>query len=381
MLQLKKNFTQNKILYSIFLALALPYPMTACIYTILSIYVLCFHRECLTQNKKLTTPILWFLLIITSTSLIYQNWLGVFVCIILTSLFILTFYYITYATKEIFNDCLILLLVLSIIWAIISLFQYHQILQNNNIQGFVIKFFSRRENRISAVMMNANYYASTLEIVILIAVYKLFNTVNIKHKFFYFIICCINIAMLMLTASRAGWIAIIGGLFVYFVLNKNKYIASIFILCSIFVLIYFCLNTHLIPRIDYLIDNLSVRFNIFETAIKGIFNKPLFGQGPMTYMMIYEQYGGHNTHHSHNILLEPLLSFGIIGTITLSIFFKNIALNLITHYKKNYKNIALIIAICTTTIIHGMADFSIFFIQPGILFLLLMLSYNIKGTI
>lgn len=368
---------QHMLIYSMILSLAFPYYITTIYFFLLTIYILFIDRSFYINQLKYTKPISLFLTIITATSLLYQNWIGLLVSLILVCIFTLSFYFIEYSTKDVFEKCMNLLIIISIIWFVLSMFQYIQILKNNNIDHFIIKFFSRRENRINAVMMNANYYASTLEIVLLMIVYKFFNTSNIKNKILYGLVFIMNFFTLLLTSSRAGWIGLIGGLFIYFILNKNKLMASLFIVSALTLCIFLCFNIHLIPRIDYLLDNLSVRFNIFNTAIQGIMDKPLFGQGPMTYLMIFEQYNGHNTHHSHNILLEPLLSFGLIAAIPLIYFFKTILFNCIKIYKEHYKIIALIFSVFTTTLIHGMADFSIFFIQPGFIFLLIILSYVI----
>jgi hypothetical protein len=54
-----------------------------------------------------------------------------------------------------------------------------------------------------------------------------------------------------------------------------------------------------------------IRTNIWLEALDGIRRYPLFGVGAMGYLHLSEL---HKYYHSHNMLLEMLISFGIVGT-------------------------------------------------------------------
>lgn len=376
---IKKYSKEQLIILTTIISLLLPYYITTIYFSILTIYLLFKYKNIISIKNKANKLILCFFTLITLTSIVYQNWLGLFVAIILFCIFYIALFIKKYCTNDLFELCLEILLVISLIWACVAMVQYMNILDKNNIDHFVIKFFSKRDNRITAVMMNANYYAQVLEMIILVGVYKLFkNKDNIKLSIYYVFVNLINIFMLLLTSSRTGWLGLIAGLFVLFILNKNYNIVSIYIIGGIIVVIYFLLNIDKIPRIDYLLSNLGVRGLIWSTAVEGIKNNPLFGQGPMTYMLIFESLAGHNTHHSHSIILEPILSFGIVGCIPLILLIKKYFIFLLQFIKNNILQAALILGSITAVLTHGLTDFSIFFIQPGFIFLFISLSIYYK---
>lgn len=373
---LKQFNKEQKIIISTILSLLLPYYLTAIYFFIISIYIIKNYNQQLLQSKPYSKYLTFFILFISIISILFQNWLGLFVSIILASIFIITLFYYCYTTKKLFEIILDILIFISIIWFIISIYQYIQILNNNGYQNFIIKFFSKRENRVSSIMMNANYYASVLQMIILITIYKIYNTKNIKINIYYITTILLNIFILSLTSSRTAWVSLIVAIFIFFLFNKNKKISFVFISLGLLVCCYFFVNPHLIPRIQYLLSNMDVRINIWQTSINGILSNPISGQGPMTYMMIFENLNGHNTHHAHSIFLDPLLSFGIIGTILLLLFYKQLLINNIKIYKQNRLHSAIVIATITSVLVHGLTDYAIFFIQPGFIFLIILYSYK-----
>lgn len=120
-----------------------------------------------------------------------------------------------------------------------------------------------------------------------------------------------------MTGCRTAFVATAGAMLVFLIINKNYRICSLIGLLCIIGGIYFIFNPEQFPRIEKLVDNFTVRTKIWHAAIEGIKAHPLFGQGPMTYMMIFKQYGGHVTQHAHSVYLDPILSFGVVGVATL----------------------------------------------------------------
>ena len=89
-----------------------------------------------------------------------------------------------------------------------------------------------------------------------------------------------------MTGCRTAFVATAGAMLVFLIINKNYRICSLIGLLCIIGGVYFIFNPEQFPRIEKLVDNFTVRTKIWHAAIEGIKAHPLFGQGPMTYMMI-----------------------------------------------------------------------------------------------
>ena len=52
---------------------------------------------------------------------------------------------------------------------------------------------------------------------------------------------------------------------------------------------------------------------MWSTALKGIADHALFGMGPSAYQLVWPAYSGYPTFHAHNLFLDTLLNFGVVG--------------------------------------------------------------------
>ena len=96
-------------------------------------------------------------------------------------------------------------------------------------------------------------------------------------------------------------------------------------------------------------------------------------------MHIWKQYNGHNTQHAHNIFLDPPLSFGIVGILMILPYFISCIKRTYITYKlhKNDTLVALIIGLIVMTYIHGLLDYTIFFIQTSFTLFMVISSFDI----
>ena len=89
---------------------------------------------------------------------------------------------------------------------------------------------------------------------------------------------------------------------------------------------------------------------------------PFFGRGMMGYAQFYEKFGGPKNTHCHNLVIDMLSSFGIIGNIPLVAF---VVRNIKSAAKSRY--IPLFFAIFGAVMLHGLTDVTIAWIQTGAL--------------
>lgn len=377
---LKKHFSKEQLMI-ILTALSLSTPFYICVpFLLLETLYLLYTKKIINAFK--TTPkskyLIIFMILTLVISLIYRNWIGVG-CVVLIFIFIsLMLYYRKYINEEVFELILDMLIALSILWAIYGLYEQLQILNRLGYDHFTLKVFSRRENRLNSVFFNANYYAMMIEFIIMMIGYKIFGTKELKKQVYYFITACINFFLLYMTGCRTAFIATAVAMLVFLIINKNYWICCLIGMACIVIGIFFIIHPEQFPRIEKLVDNFTVRTKIWHTAIEGIKAHPLFGQGPMTYMMIFKQYAGHNTQHAHSIYLDPILSFGVIGVTTLIPYILDNCKRLFKVYKQkiNLRYVALVISCIVVILLHGTLDYTIFWVHTGMLFLMIASSFE-----
>ena len=82
-------------------------------------------------------------------------------------------------------------------------------------------------------------------------------------------------------------------------------------------------------------------------------------------MMILNKYNGHLTQHAHSVYLDPLLSFGIIGLACLVPYVYDNCKRLY-KVKEHYSYIALVMGFIGVLLIHGILDYTIFWIHTDV---------------
>ncbi len=254
----------------------------------------------------------------------------------------------------------------------------YQIININIALGaeFLFAIHNAPSQRVTGVFLNANYYATILEFVLLMAFYKIFLVKEKESSVaFYLLVIFINGFMLYLTGSRTAWGAIFVSIPIIFLFQK-KYYLSFSLFCLSFLAFFITLQLEFFPRIESIMSDFMVRVNIWKTGFKGFLMHPLIGQGPYAYLHLFKELGGPKAPHSHSIYVDSLLSFGIIPLIS---FFIYITDYFVMFFKSsNRKSYALIVGVITATLIHGIFDFTILEIQVGLLFFLIMSSIGIN---
>lgn len=382
---LKTHFThhQRYIIVAVF-SMFLPFYMCGGILIFLTLRLLWKGeiQEAYRQIPK-SRFIIYFSLLSAIVSLFYQNYYG-FVCSI-GILVILSFvlYYRIHIDSRLFEYITNCIIVLSIFAALYGLIEYIGILNSYNIDQFEIMIFNRPQDRINSVFFNANYYAMMIEFFVCLTFYKILKIKDIKlewKKFIYYVaVIGLNLFVLLLTACRTAWPALASGILIMLIVDKHYKTCACILALVIVACIYFLLNPSKFPRVDNIVAYFMTRAGIWEVAIQNIITHPLFGEGPMTYMHIYPLYHGHPTEHAHSIYLDPLLCFGIVGLLTIAPYiYSNIQrLYRLWKLKVDKTLVALIVSFTVMIFIHGILDYTIFFVQTGFLYLLIASSFDV----
>ncbi len=255
-------------------------------------------------------------------------------------------------------------------WGIL---EYLSIIEKMGIEFTELVIFDSPKNRVNSTFYNANFYAQLIQFFVLMCIYKILNTKETHRIIFYTLTILCNLFALYLTGCRTGWLSFIFTLPLMFYMNGWKkvcYGLSGLIVLSLLVI---CVNPSLFPRFDSILSSFSVRIDIWLTAIKGIKDNLLFGLGIGGYILIFSKYDGYPANHAHNVLLDPMLSFGLVGMFIFLIFFIPVCKEIYALYKKkiDMKMLGLILCFVIAVLVHGIFNYSIMWSQTGIIFLLI----------
>ncbi|MEG0692682.1 MAG: O-antigen ligase family protein, partial [Oscillospiraceae bacterium] len=166
----------------------------------------------------------------------------------------------------------------------------------------VQKMMLGSEFRTTGGLLNANYYGTICELVIIIAVYRALT--NKKYRGIYFTIAAMNVAGIFLCDCQSAWIAVMAGVIGLLVFSGHKKQGFIFLIVSIILVVIGLFTPGLLPRMDVMPQTFTTRMNIWTTAFQGIKAHWLFGQGTLTYLFIYKLYDGYKTYHAHSLYLD-----------------------------------------------------------------------------
>ena len=321
MMKLLKTFSWSDWLILIMsISLFLPHEIN-CAFLLASVIFIVLKRELVSSLDSM--PGKWFLFIFfvleLIVSIVYQNWTGTLIVINFMGLFFYLAFYHKFIRKEVFTFCIDVIIVLMTAIGIYALFQFNEVSKMGGyaFTDFVIQNSPKR--RITGVFQNANIFAMMIEVVLTLILYRFLQVKHILQKGVYFIVAIFLFVIMALTGCRAALIPLVFVIPILLFAAKEKRLLILYCICLMGVIGLVIAKPTIIPRIDD-ISTIESRVKIWKTAIKGFKMYPIFGNGPWTYQRIYPFFHGHKAVHAHNIYLDSLLSFGVVGFTLLAGF-------------------------------------------------------------
>lgn len=292
---------------------------------------------------------------------IYGNWLGLAAGLAFFVIFIFYLYLTTVMNEGLFNAVIDLTCIISLLYVLIALVQ---------------KLIGVENNRAFSTFENANYYSYAVELIMMMSFYRLSTVKTWTHRAFLAIVIMANTLAIWTAGSNSAWPSIFVGLVVLFAMNRQT--KSLLALIALYVIgIKLALSLpSIFPRLRFLEFQESTRTDIWLQALIGIQQHLLFGVGAMGF---YHLTGGPN-YHAHDLLLEMLVSFGLVGTFFLLMHFGATFWDIGKRFRQSpYKKIyALVFACVAVTIIHGIADVTVMWPQTGMLLALILAGAGIR---
>ncbi len=270
------------------------------------------------------------------------------------------FFFVNIMTKKAFLAGIKLSVFLSLTSFLISVFQ------------LIFKIYPdpiERPGRVASVYMNENYYGTVLEFICLFALYLICKSKNVKQKILYSAFLILNLISLWFCQTRMAFIVVAVSFFIFLFFYKRKisYCILGFIgICALALIFY----PQLLPRFDSIASYFDFRLGIWECALRSFRDSPLLGRGYFSYSFIWRDYFVTEYFpalHAHNLYIELLINFGLLGSIPLALFCISKCISCIKNcIKSNSRlNLSFVIAAICAVCIHGLADTTILWPQTG----------------
>ncbi|MCK9506399.1 MAG: O-antigen ligase family protein [Porticoccaceae bacterium] len=200
-----------------------------------------------------------------------------------------------------------------------------------------------------------------------------------------FVIASGFVAYLCLLAKSEGAVygLVMTGLFygLFFSAKKYRPLFAIAILGWILLLIYIYVNPGVVSVLSgYEGGSLQARSEIFSNVFQALDGNLLFGLGVGTFRYIPEvAVNGENFIHPHNIYLEILYSFGLVGVLVLAFVFWSAARRIELPLLKSQQVCVLLFLMLVYYSAKGMSDIKLLY-QPSMSFYAIAIGFLVGAT-
>lgn len=362
----KKLSCPENLIYIAFASTFLPYLLTGIVMVVLGIYILCTHHNRQLVFSHIGSKLLILFTIYTSLiALIRDNFIGFACSLGFFLVFVISYYTRSEINGDIFQKSLDISCWMSIVVFISAFFE--KLVMSHD-----------KDYRCVGWFFNSNYLCTMMAMMVVVCVYKII--VSPKGKPFYCLtaICCA--ATMYLGGSIFAIVEVIVGILTLLLLYKKHSVLATFLTIMGIAMLALYIFPELFPRILHSNASTEQRILVWDSSLEFIKINPLLGNGFLSYYHLQGIYGSlWKTAHTHNFLFEPILSFGIIGSLIFLVF-------LWSYYQKvsecksllrRQKATNLILAISTAVIIHCTVDLTVMWIQTGLFFVLILAGIGV----
>ena len=228
------------------------------------------------------------------------------------------------------------------------------------LNGFIIWFSRSLEPNegLTGLFNNPNYAGAWLSLVFPFSLALILERSRKIIRFLSFIFCLLIVFVSIFTFSRSNWLNI--GLSSIFILGKSSILVLLPVFITLISLIFGCFyGFDVISNNEFLgkifIDNFCSKFKeigfsnshrliIWSNAFDLIRNNWILGYGASSFSVLYFLRTSRYTTHSHNILFELSINYGLLVAFLLAIFvsyllFKSFkVIYLKNNFRALYKN-------------------------------------------
>lgn len=312
-----------------------------------------------------------FLALTFVVSAINLSVVGLLACTFTFFLSIIMIYAMQNMTVRFFEDVVTIYLSYSVLASVIAMVEY-------------ICFQSTdAEYRCASTFSNPLYYSYFITIAVLFCTYRIIAVS--RYRRIYVPILVLNAIGMVLSGSRMPWVGMFIGLFLILMLKRQYKMIAVFAVFIGALLVLFVLFPNLNIFAGMRLNKIDVSYEgrkpYWDFAIRGIFDKPFFGHGMIgmlndtmkqdsDYILRFLEGNGNFEQmfmlmkhhgwkmHAHNIILDSLYSYGIIGTFMIFVYGMKKGINFFRNCGYSGKNpqFALLCSIVVCIGINGIVD-------------------------
>lgn len=366
----KNGLNSENIIYISFISVFMPFYVTLAIMIFISVYIWITDKAEGLFYKNGAPWIIAFTVYSVIVAIFNLNYIGIACSVGFVFLMEISLFVRRHITPYSFEKSLNICCFAGFVTSIFTFIDFFVVLLNPAYTG---------KYRATLYFFNCNYLATVFATVIIISIYKIL--IQNSKVYLYYISALFCAFGAYLTGSMFVWIEIfVGAATLLLLMRKNQMLSGLLLLISTtLIVIYFV--PELLPRLHQSNVTTDNRIQIWKLTLKIISDSPVFGKGFLTYYNVYDNFkGSYPTTHSHNIFLEPVLCFGIIGTILIIIclvyYFKRVIV--CRNAQSKYKASSLILALSFGLLAHSTTDLTFMWIQTGLLFVLILGSIGIE---
>lgn len=355
----------------------LPYILSAAVLITVSMCILVFKhsRAAVMRHKRFFTINLAITGISLVSSLLAWNIVGILISYGIFLVLTFATYARTVMTKELFKRVIYISCFGSLVSLATVVFQRIKE-PNPNYRPVGLSF-------------NANYLGSVAVLCAVLAIVQFFENDEKGEKGYLLkkILLAASVVanglIILICESRSSLLAIMGTVFIYFLLRKWYILCGVLAVCGAGVWIIGYFNPDIFGWTNSLTYIFTERVEIWMNAFKSFISGPvqfLIGRGPMTYFLVWEREGLLQANHAHNLLFETLINVGIIGLLFYLALFRSFVRDAFKKKRAGDKTafILSVVAICEV-LIQGIPDVTIMWHQTAVLFVLMVASRFTEG--
>lgn len=365
-MKLKLNSrASDLVICALFCSVYLPFAATAAVLIAAFAYFCIFQNGLSVFKKRFTWPVLILAVYAAVVAAANFNWIGLASAAGYFMLVTILLYCRERCSTKTFELGLKLCCLFGTAVAILGYFDWY-------LSTYLVK--SNEMYRCTLYFFNCNYLATVLATTVLICGYKIL--VFRKNVALYAAAAALMAGAIYLTGSMFVWVEVLVGLAMLLLLTrKNQLLSIVLLLAAAACIVLYC-APYLMPRlVDYSGVTTDNRLLIWRVALRDIAKNPLFGRGFLGYYHIYANYpGSYATTHCHNLLLDLLLNFGVVGTVFPIWFIVGYVKRAICcrNAQTNLQQTSLILAALAALVVHATVDLTFLWIQTGLLYCLIL---------
>lgn len=371
----KFNMTDDTAVKVLAVSTFLPYPVTFAAVAIFFVIIMLSKRARSVTFTRATAILLSvFSALGVGVSVIYRNWVGLAALVGMVCIMVIGQYLQAVMTKRSFDSAVDIICSLAPVTAVVTAVEFivRHYFCGVPSQDIVYEF------RCSGFYFYPNYLGTVSAIIATPCIYRFVSNREHRARYVFSGICCI--VCIILSGSMFACVEFAVSALVMIIFCKRWKYLSILTAGLIAAGITVIIVPELIPRLDQANGTFLNRVNVWQVSAEAFRQTPLFGRGLLTYYHIFLTDGNvaginmYPTEHAHNLLLDSLLNFGVIGTAALICYFICAWRRAVPALKSRVytDEAALSVGVAAGALVHGMVDLTLLWVQSGLLFIIVI---------